>query len=411
MIRWRSAGFLVFCAITLLAAGCADPSRVRSNQVPPDPPPLPAPKPDFSGRQFAAPPNLVAPAGAVVQNVAIARPSTYRVQPGDTVFGISRRLDVPLRALIDRNGLAPPYTLAIGQTLQVPGQRVHVVKPGNTVYGISRAYGVDMSELMRANGIAPPYRIAVGQRLLLPEPSAAIGVEPVQPVVMEAAVPAPAPAPSSAAVPAPAPERHAPAITPPRDPNLPYPPLRPEAGNPPPGPARAPALAPGLPARSEPRVATGTSVAAAPATQPSAAIPKPPELAAGKFLWPVQGEVASRFGPQGDGRHNDGVNIRAPRGTPVLAAQNGVVAYVGNELRGFGNLLLIKHADGWVTAYAHLDRITVARGAKVRRGDAIGLVGSSGSVSDPQLHFEIRKGSRAVDPMRQLSAGEVDNAS
>ena len=108
------------------------------------------------------------------------------------------------------------------------------------------------------------------------------------------------------------------------------------------------------------------------------------------------------YGPKKDGLHNDGINIAAPRGSPVRAADNGVVAYVGNELRGFGNLLLIKHANGWMTAYAHNEAILVGRGARVKRGQTVARVGDSGSVVSPQLHFEIRRGIRAVDPAKLL---------
>jgi murein DD-endopeptidase MepM/ murein hydrolase activator NlpD len=127
-------------------------------------------------------------------------------------------------------------------------------------------------------------------------------------------------------------------------------------------------------------------------------IPKPPPRASEKFLWPVKGKLVLNYGPKKSGLHNDGINIAAPRGAPVLAAENGVVAYAGNELRGFGNLLLIKHADGWMTAYAHNEAILVSRGEPVRRGQIVARVGDSGNVTAPQLHFEIRKGTRAVNP-------------
>jgi murein DD-endopeptidase MepM/ murein hydrolase activator NlpD len=133
-------------------------------------------------------------------------------------------------------------------------------------------------------------------------------------------------------------------------------------------------------------------------------VPSPPPRESSRFAWPLRGEIISDFGPQDGGLHNDGINIAARRGTPVSAAANGVVAYVGNELRGFGNLVLLKHTDGWITAYAHLDTILVQRGAQVRRGDRIGRVGSSGSVSRPQLHFETRRGSDAVNPRNVLTA-------
>ncbi|WP_374467239.1 murein hydrolase activator EnvC, partial [Ferrovibrio sp.] len=121
------------------------------------------------------------------------------------------------------------------------------------------------------------------------------------------------------------------------------------------------------------------------------------------FSWPVRGRVLSTFGPKPDGLHNDGINIAARAGAPVIAAENGVVVYAGSELKGFGNLLLVRHADGWMTAYAHLDKALVKKGQKVTRGQAIGTVGSTGGVSQPQLHFEIRKGTQAVDPAKFLS--------
>ena len=129
----------------------------------------------------------------------------------------------------------------------------------------------------------------------------------------------------------------------------------------------------------------------------------PPEKKGSKFIWPINGMLVSNFGSKGDGLRNDGVNIKAPRGTVVRAAQAGRIVYSGNELKGFGNLILIKHPDGWVTAYAHNDQLAVKKGDKVDRGQIIAYVGSSGNVEDPQLHFEIRKGNRAIDPVRQIS--------
>ena len=121
------------------------------------------------------------------------------------------------------------------------------------------------------------------------------------------------------------------------------------------------------------------------------------------FLWPVNGKVISPFGSKNGGLHNDGINIAAPRGTPVRAAENGVVVYSGNQIRGFGNLLLIRHSDGWVTAYAHNDTLLVKKGQQVKRGETIARVGSTGNVTQPQLHFELRKGTEAVDPAGYLA--------
>ncbi len=130
-------------------------------------------------------------------------------------------------------------------------------------------------------------------------------------------------------------------------------------------------------------------------------MPPPPASAHG-FIWPAHGRLIATYGPAGDGIHNDGINIAAAEGTPVLAADAGVVAYAGNELRGYGNLILLKHAGGWMTAYAHNAALLVKRGDKVRRGQPIARIGNTGAVNEPQLHFEIRRGTRALDPVEYL---------
>jgi len=116
------------------------------------------------------------------------------------------------------------------------------------------------------------------------------------------------------------------------------------------------------------------------------------------FTWPVRGTIISTYGPKGKGRDNDGINISAPKGSPVKAAEFGSVVYAGNGMKGFGNLVLIKHKNGWVTAYAHMARLTVKKNDSVKKGDMIGTVGSTGSVSSPQLHFESRRDGVPVDP-------------
>ncbi len=121
----------------------------------------------------------------------------------------------------------------------------------------------------------------------------------------------------------------------------------------------------------------------------------------------MHGDVVGRYGPTAGGTQNDGINIKAAEGTPVVAAEAGSVAYAGNELRGYGNLILIKHADGWMTAYAHNSKLLVTRGQKVQRGQVIARVGASGAVTEPQLHFEVRRGSRALDPMDYLGPPTV----
>jgi murein DD-endopeptidase MepM/ murein hydrolase activator NlpD len=132
-------------------------------------------------------------------------------------------------------------------------------------------------------------------------------------------------------------------------------------------------------------------------------LPAPEPMSGNSFRWPVQGRIISEFGTKPDGGHNDGINVAVPLGTSVKAAENGVVAYAGDELKGYGNLVLIRHSNNWVSAYAHADEILVKRGDQVRRGQVIAKAGRSGQVNQPQLHFELRKGSRPVDPTKYMT--------
>ena len=158
--------------------------------------------------------------------------------------------------------------------------------------------------------------------------------------------------------------------------------------------------APVAPPLEEPSAGAETQVAVIPPSQ----LPDPAPRATARFAWPLPGKIIANFGPAGGGLHNDGINIAATLGTQVRAADNGVVAYAGNELRGFGNLLLIKHADGWTTAYAHNDKLLVQRGDTVTQGQVIATVGRTGNVDSPQLHFEVRKGTQAMNPIEFLAA-------
>lgn len=133
-------------------------------------------------------------------------------------------------------------------------------------------------------------------------------------------------------------------------------------------------------------------------------LPAPDPMTGTTFRWPVKGRVITAFGARPDGGHNDGIDLAVPQGTPVMAAENGVVAYAGNELKGYGNLVLIRHANNWVSAYAHNEEILVKRGDKVRRGQVIAKAGATGAVSQPEVHFELRKGSRPVDPTKYMAS-------
>ncbi|MFD2207484.1 peptidoglycan DD-metalloendopeptidase family protein [Kiloniella antarctica] len=272
----------------------------------------------------------------------------YKVMRGDSVYSISRDKRVSIRELIILNKLSAPYKLVAGQVIQLPVSKEHVVAGGDTIYGISRRYGVETTELVRINKIQPPYSLRVGQRLNLPAlrkstvSSAAVTKKAVRSTIKKQTVSAPSTQDSAVN-------------------------RVPEAKN-----------------------FTGP-------------VPKPLPRSASNFLRPVNGKIISTFGPKPGGIHNDGMNIEAKKGTTVKAAENGVVVYAGSELKGFGQMLLVKHSDGWVTAYAHTDQLLVGRGQRVKRGQAIAKVGSTGNVSKPQLHFEIRKGSEAVNPAKLIT--------
>lgn len=241
------------------------------------------------------------------------------------------------------------------------------VRRGDTLYGIARRHGASVRDVIDANGLTAPYGIQAGQRLKVPYPrihvvakgdtsysiSRRYGVDLASLTRVNGLK-----SPYTLSIG--------------QELKLP-------------GGARAVPLATGL----------TTATARGP-------IPAPPPRAGSSFAWPVVGPIISRFGPKGGGLHNDGINIRAPKGTAVRAAEAGVVAYAGSELRAYGNLLLIRHAGGWVTAYAHNERLLVSRGERVNRGQVIARVGASGGVSEPQLHFEVRKGTQAVNPQRYL---------
>lgn len=305
---------------------------------------------------------------------------TVTVQSGDTLYGLSRRTNVPIRAIINANNIAPPYVLRVGQTLTLPRQAFHQVATGDSVASIARAYGVSAQELVRLNDIEAPYVIYVGQPVLLPTTTGG------QTVATNAAVVA----------------------------SLPRPPAQPQGQGSVGGSSSVTSVSPNVNAGPiETPEASSSSASSAPgpvASLPQAAAP-PPEAPitapAAAFIWPVQGNVLSGYGPKAGGLYNEGINIAVPQGTPVRASQDGEVVYVGNELRGYGNLLLLRHPNGWVTAYAHNETLLVQRGDKVRRGQAIARAGSSGSVDAPQVHFEMRQGTRSVDPTRYLAGQGV----
>jgi len=357
-----------------------------------------------------------------------AHPDSIVVKPGQTLFDVARLYDIPTRAVIDANQLEPPYRLIAGRTLMLPQIRTHLVRSGDTLYSVARSYGVEASTLVATNHLAPPYTIFSGTVLVLPPQAASSGGYSAS--IVATPLPPPSQPTGQAMAPAtvqpqPAPPVPPPAVRPPQPssiggggaitatPLTPVPTTAPSAP-PPLGPSALPPLAT---ATVQPAPVPPAAPPAPSASQPqppsppdqtaSLALPPPPPRSGRSFLWPVQGDILSKYGPTASGTQNDGINIKAAEGTPVLAADAGTVAYAGNELRGYGNLILIKHADGWMTAYAHNSKLLVSRGQKVQRGQVIARVGATGAVTEPQLHFEVRRGSRALDPMDYLGPTAV----
>ena len=153
-----------------------------------------------------------------------------------------------------------------------------------------------------------------------------------------------------------------------------------------------------LPPREEPMKAAPALSAAEAAQVEQASQVKPPSLSGDGFLMPVSGRVVSTFGDKADGSRNDGLNIAAAAGTPIRAAENGVVVFTGDRIPGYGRMILVKHAQDFTTAYAHTQTIYVRIGEVVRRGQRIASVGKTGAVGRPQLHFELRQGRAPLDP-------------
>lgn len=235
---------------------------------------------------------------------------------------------------------APPSVAYDGQ---------YVVKQGDSLFNVARAHRVTLAELQRLNGISDPKKVRPGTVLRVPT------IDGSSPVVAVAAEPTPAPTTT------------VPQVTAPKIINAPE------------------ASVPGAPQR----------VARLPGTANDAS-PAP------KFRWPAQGKVITAFNNSDTGIPSDGIAIAVPQGTDIHAAEAGQVAYASNELKGYGNLVLIRHENGFVTAYAHTDRITVKRGDTVKRGQVIATAGRPSDTAPPQIQFELRQGTTPIDPTPYL---------
>jgi murein DD-endopeptidase MepM/ murein hydrolase activator NlpD len=324
----------------------------------------------------------IAPRSVAATHAAQAG-TTVIVGTSDTLETLSHRYNVSTAAILQANGYKGPRALSPGQQLIVPPRQtaavaapalaapaskpvvtaaapsVHVVNHGDTLLSIAHRNHVPVKELARANNIEPSAKLKLGMKLNVPGAKTAAAVPAAQPAAgAEPVAAAAAPATKMAAV----------------------------SGDSPQKARLAQATAP----LETPSVETPVKAAEATGALPT-------------FRWPVRGKVITSYGAKTNGKANDGINLAVPEGTPVKAAEDGVVAYSGNELKGYGNLVLVRHANGYVTAYAHASELLVKRGETIKRGQIIAKSGQSGEVGSPQLHFEIRKGSTPVDPLQFLN--------
>jgi murein DD-endopeptidase MepM/ murein hydrolase activator NlpD len=262
-----------------------------------------------------------------------------------------------------------------GETVAGSDEGRHLVLPGDTLSEVAERYGTPTARLARINRIAPPFKLYAGQVLAIPPAAPERVRRPGTPPTVVARPPA-------APVPAPVLVASKPVPPPPTKLEIIQAALAPLEEEP-------PAVAPSPP----PMTAEELEATRLAAQRP------PPPLSGDGFLWPVRGWIASAFGGKPNGARNDGVNIGAAEGAPVVAAENGVVVYAGDEIPGYGRMLLIAHADGFTTAYAHNRDLLVRVGALVERGQRVATVGRTGGVDSPQLHFELREGRDPIDPV------------
>jgi murein DD-endopeptidase MepM/ murein hydrolase activator NlpD len=338
--------------------------------------------------------------------------------------------DASLRGQSEATGtIAPRSTRATGGTWSWDGGTAITVARGDTVDSIAHRHHVPASVIIQANNLGSPNALQPGRHLVIPRYSPALtAAAPEAPLAGTARLVPPSPIPASgsegiatgAAAPVGAPETTAARTSRPtakspvavaktngiKTNGIKASDIRTQAG-----------LSGGRnivqplksaiaqPARPAPEQHQGTPAArklAAPAEKLASVESVKGTDAPPSFHWPVRGQVVDRFGPKTDGQRNNGIDIAVPENTPIKAADDGVVIYSGNELKSFGNLVLVRHSNDYITAYAHAKELRVKRGDAIKGGEIIGMSGQTGNVDTPKFHFEIRKGSTPVDPMQLL---------
>jgi murein DD-endopeptidase MepM/ murein hydrolase activator NlpD len=313
-----------------------------------------------------------------IEPVSTKRQATIRVGDGMTIYSIAKANGVSVQQLASANGISPPYTVSMGRILRIPGSRTvivpdanvaqsepmavskkieangrHTVGQGDTLFSLGRKYGVSPYTIADLNGLSHSKALSIGQELKIPSGGTVAAVS------------------------------------------------NSNSSNTDDQTAQADTVTSQKAPLALPKSQSGQQVVAD--------TPIPIESSGLSLRWPVKGKIISAFGTKPNGLKNEGINISVPEGTGIRAAEEGVVAYAGNELKGYGNLVLIRHAGGYVTAYAHASELMVKRGDTVKRGDIIAKAGQTGAVQSPQLHFEVRKGASALDPNKYLNASTAMN--
>ncbi|GDX35987.1 hypothetical protein LBMAG18_04980 [Alphaproteobacteria bacterium] len=341
-------------------------------------------------------------------------------QDNETLYAISKKYQISAREIIDLNKLKAPYRLKKGDTIKIPHRQFHIVKKGDTLFSIARNYHMKVDEIIAINKLEKPYEIKTGNSLQItnfknieepknlttksnqekiinqsnPYSKNSLNVKKLQANVMTS-----------------------------------------NSGNVDNTPTT---LNQGSNSQESSKIANNidqnnnnsydSSIAKKNETEKNnsnlnltknsdnsqnSITTNPNKIISSQeenkieekkniFSWPVRGNVVSKFGPKKGGLYNDGINIKAKEGASVGSSEDGIVAYAGSELKGYGNLVIIKHSQGWITAYAHLKEINVSKGQKILKSQKIGSVGNTGSVNFPQLYFGLRKGREAVNPQNYL---------
>ncbi len=310
-------------------------------------------------------------------------PTETRVMRGETLYAIAERTRSPLAGLIQVNDLRAPFALTPGQILKLPPLKVHIVRRNESFAAIARRYNVDERSLALFNRFPRPVKLQPGQKVILPAlvRDQLTGLEP-QDLVALLANELAAGRTVSGTIPGQL------------RPNL-------EASS-------VVAVTPSPPKPKQP-VVEAPKPKTAPTPPAIGPLATPSPLAAlPSFAWPVRGRLVETFGTKADLRVVDGIEIEAPAGTPFKAAASGQVAYVGNQLAGYGWLVLIRHSSDYMTAYAFANSVNVREGQSVTRGQVIGQVGQTGRARSPRLHFQVRHATKPVDPVPFLASSSAN---